>query len=446
FRSNQDCMRECQITVDINNNTAKTVAHSKKRSKKIAQGCAFCKNNGEEERYYKGHTLKDSMGKITCPILKAYVCPICGANGEVAHTIKYCPQNTKADDEGIKSKLATFQESIKTDKFKQAMTSTDSSDPKAPPQTPVLTVACRMLRSPSHESVTTDLSLFSVSSIASEAAGGGTRAMRLVTFKSYSDAQLAARGPSPNPDSRALQSARPADIPEILWFEEENDLIRSCAALSSALGLQKSFSTSDISQLPSPEETPHQPPPRCAVSELALSSVQRSGYLLDHPRLDHASRSCSTWVAVGDVASTSQLPSPHGGHNAAAPPVSTPPAFTAADLIRSVNKKVRQNYIRRRLLTTYKALERLSQSEFNLDRLEVTAATAAATVNNTNNLPGGATTTVASVSVKQRANKNLPLTIRDVERERGKPLSKYERNMMIFNWLHTLDDSSFEGL
>ncbi|XP_023709692.1 uncharacterized protein LOC111865699 isoform X2 [Cryptotermes secundus] len=268
----------------------------------------------------------------------------------------------------------------------------------------------------------------------------------------------------------------PADIPEILWFEEENDLIRSCAVLSSALGLQKSFSTSDISQLPSPEETPHQPPPRCAVSELALSSVQRSGYLLDHPRLDHASRSCSTWVAVGDVASTSQLPSPHGGHNTTAPAVSTPPAFTAADLIRSVNKKVRQNYIRRRLLTTYKALERLSQSEFNLDRLEVTAATAAANVNNASSSAGGVTTTApigsgathltvpgstpsTSISVptsatsaavlrvvKQRANKNLPLTIRDVERERGKPLSKYERNMMIFNWLHTLDDSAFEGL
>ena len=108
----------------------------------------------------------------------------------------------------------------------------------------------------------------------------------------------------------------------------------------------------------------------------------------------------------------------------------------------------------------------------------MTAATAAAaaTVNNSNNLPGGAATTVAGGSgathltvpgstpstttpnptsatsaavlrvVKQRANKNLPLTIRDVERERGKPLSKYERNMMIFNWLHTLDDSSFEGL
>ncbi|XP_066991628.2 uncharacterized protein [Anabrus simplex] len=357
------------------------------------------------------------------------------------------------------------------------MTSSATDGGEAKGHQPVPTVACRMLRSPSHESVTTDLSLFSVSSIASEAAAA--RGMRLVTFKSYSDAHLATRGPSPNPDSRGQASGRPADIPEILWFEEENDLIRSCAALSSALGLQKSFSTSDISQLPSPEETPALPPARCAVSELALSAVQRSGYLLDHPRLDHASRSCSTWVAVGDVASTSQLPSPHGGHatNAAAPPPCTPPAFTAADLIRSVNKKVRQNYIRRRLLTTYKALERLSQSEFNLDRLEVTPATAAATATasdavmitteatttTANSTAGGggavmhltvpgtapaSTCTSAAVLrvVKQRASRNLPLTIRDVERERGKPLSKYERNMMIFNWLHTLDDSAFEGL
>lgn len=146
--------------------------------------------------------------------------------------------------------------------------------------------------------------------------------------------------------SKRLLSFRPADIPEILWFEEETDLIRSCAALSSALGLQKSFSTSDITQLPSPDDTPILPAFRCAVSELALNSLQRSGFLLEHARLDHTSRSCSTWVAVGDVASTSQLPSPHGGHSnsntTAAAPASTPPppTFTAADFIRSVNKKV----------------------------------------------------------------------------------------------------------
>lgn len=139
---------------------------------------------------------------------------------------------------------------------------------------------------------------------------------------------------------------RPADIPEILWFEEETDLIRSCAALSSAVGLQKSFSTSDISQLPSPDDIPALPGLRSAVSELALNSLQRSGFLLENARLDHTSRSCSTWVAVGDVASTSQLPSPHGGQSAtAAPPASTPPpTFTAADFIRSVNKKVNTFY------------------------------------------------------------------------------------------------------
>lgn len=72
-------------------------------------------------------------------------------------------------------------------------------------QPPILTVTSgRILRSPSHESVTTDLSLFSVSSIASDAKCGN----RLVTFKSYSDVQLSARDPSPNPDSRQIQGNR----------------------------------------------------------------------------------------------------------------------------------------------------------------------------------------------------------------------------------------------
>lgn len=52
-----------------------------------------------------------------------------------------------------------------------------------------LSVSCRMLRSDT-ESVTTDLSLFSVSS-ASDTFGKH----RLVTFKEY-------RGPSPNPDQK----------------------------------------------------------------------------------------------------------------------------------------------------------------------------------------------------------------------------------------------------
>lgn len=133
---------------------------------------------------------------------------------------------------------------------------------------------------------------------------------------------------------------------------------------------------------------------------------------------------------------------------------------------------MRQNYIRRRLLTTYKALERLSQSEFNLDRLELQAAASAESNNrssgqatsttyltvpgignhgiacdmNSNSLTKNSATAIKKPKSLTHSNgKNLPLTLRDVERERGKPLSKYERNMMIFNWLHTLDDIGYEG-
>lgn len=55
--------------------------------------CVFCRNNGESEAVYTTHQLKDAQGRITCPVLYIYTCPICGASGEAAHTIKYCPLN-----------------------------------------------------------------------------------------------------------------------------------------------------------------------------------------------------------------------------------------------------------------------------------------------------------------------------------------------------------------
>ena len=55
--------------------------------------CAFCHNNNETEVVYTSHTLRDRLGRISCPVLAAYVCPLCGATGFGAHTIKYCPLN-----------------------------------------------------------------------------------------------------------------------------------------------------------------------------------------------------------------------------------------------------------------------------------------------------------------------------------------------------------------
>ena len=67
---------------------------------------------------------------------------------------------------------------------------------------PATPLSCRILRSPSHESVTTDLSLFSVSSLTSEqfAASAGNK-HRLLALKEH-------RGPSPNPDIKSVHSNR----------------------------------------------------------------------------------------------------------------------------------------------------------------------------------------------------------------------------------------------
>lgn len=70
-------------------------AHLPKRSRNLVKPnmrCGFCKKNNESPNVVSSHQLRDATGRITCPILRNYICPLCGAFGDNAHTIKYCPK------------------------------------------------------------------------------------------------------------------------------------------------------------------------------------------------------------------------------------------------------------------------------------------------------------------------------------------------------------------
>lgn len=55
--------------------------------------CRFCLKNGEPPSVYYSHNLHVEDGRVSCPVLRRYDCPIChNGGGDFAHTVRYCPR------------------------------------------------------------------------------------------------------------------------------------------------------------------------------------------------------------------------------------------------------------------------------------------------------------------------------------------------------------------
>ena len=89
----QSQLRERSVEVAENPVLQEYLQTKRQKNRKAKKVCAFCKNNGELPEIYSSHVLKDSDGRILCPVLRKYVCPLCGVSGDDAHTIRYCPKN-----------------------------------------------------------------------------------------------------------------------------------------------------------------------------------------------------------------------------------------------------------------------------------------------------------------------------------------------------------------
>lgn len=50
--------------------TKQSIPRRKKNKKPLPTECVFCRNNGEEEAYYRKHLLKDIDGRVICPVLR----------------------------------------------------------------------------------------------------------------------------------------------------------------------------------------------------------------------------------------------------------------------------------------------------------------------------------------------------------------------------------------
>lgn len=83
---------------ELNSNNIEVVSH-RQNPMPAVDLCRFCLRNGEPPSIVHSHRLRSQDGRITCPVLKQYNCPLCNnGGGDYAHTVRYCPTLRHVDN------------------------------------------------------------------------------------------------------------------------------------------------------------------------------------------------------------------------------------------------------------------------------------------------------------------------------------------------------------
>lgn len=210
-------------------------------------------------------------------------------------------------------------------------------------------------------------------------------------------------------------------------FEDNFDKLRNYIHITSDYKHRiKSFSTSDISEQIDPEP---------ATIRKYMSECDLNNYLRVNSKEitnDYITYSCSTLAICGDTIHSSQLPSPQTQSIRQLNSF----MFSDLDLIKSINRKVRNLCIKRRIVEFMKCIDLSSLQENEIDIITKI----------TSNVSLKPFKLKQDIESKEYITDQGDILVQVINCSEEKPncVTRHDKEMFVLNWLQTVEPCTFD--